>query len=581
MNKKIDFSKQIFNLIFVKSAKNASDFSKYIQKKHYTEFADSLENPSFFSFDVKGDIPLPILISSKYSFLDSEKTISDLLDFKSIFRRDCLDQILSLANGDELIPFHKFPFENQITNNVVILIALEPNKTIFSKSDLSIKDWASIYDSSRVIANKKLIKIENLIEKQIQNVSFIVKNFSVLNFKENIYEIHESLRKFSENDNFDAKFVFFNKKEKKIVNEFYYSKGYLSKTKQESNENILIAKKTYEDFCITNVEEVLKSITKYKLKDSLVLSLFQKLGQFNLNQISLFSKVSELSDSESMFLKLFLLFDANLSDVLILIDDPFLVLSKKESISFLKLCENYFFEKCSLICTSSKYINLKSESSKFRVVNITKENKEDFENKKLIKLKNNIVIDRSSKRISSYLKIENEIAKIFASSFEAQKAGYLEKDFSFSKNSRVCQFCLGSGKMLVENQSFQIYFCDFFDTCNHCSGIGFNEKLQSLVCRSKTIADIYSNLISENYDFSSLNLKLRKTIEVLITLGLGHLSFIDKPSSLNVFEQRRLFIASKILQKAESKDLFEHNLLNDLSIEEKEKVKTYFCSLFS
>lgn len=134
------------------------------------------------------------------------------------------------------------------------------------------------------------------------------------------------------------------------------------------------------------------------------------------------------------------------------------------------------------------------------------------------------------------------------SDFFAKK---FKKDKLFFSNNTgsegACPFCLGAGKISYGN--------DFNDStqieCKECNGTGFNQKLKLFKIDNLSILDVWKMTIDESFLFLSDDKKIFNSLLNAKEILLGHLVIGQPTSSLSGGENIRI----KILKSLKSKSL--------------------------
>lgn len=101
-----------------------------------------------------------------------------------------------------------------------------------------------------------------------------------------------------------------------------------------------------------------------------------------------------------------------------------------------------------------------------------------------------------------------------------------------SGNEGCCPACSGAGFNIYANEKF---------TCKECDGTGFNQNLKKYKIADKNIFDIWNMSVAEaKVFFDSLDKKIMKHISVANELSLGHLKIGQATSSLSGGENVRI-----------------------------------------
>src|SRR5690606_8753359 len=100
---------------------------------------------------------------------------------------------------------------------------------------------------------------------------------------------------------------------------------------------------------------------------------------------------------------------------------------------------------------------------------------------------------------ATYIKVFDEIRKLFAELPDARARGYSPGRFSFNVKGGRCEACEGDGVRKVEMH----FLADVYVTCDDCQGKRFNSATLEVRYRGKNIAEILELTISEGKELFS------------------------------------------------------------------------------
>lgn len=155
---------------------------------------------------------------------------------------------------------------------------------------------------------------------------------------------------------------------------------------------------------------------------------------------------------------------------------------------------------------------------------------------------------------ATYIKVYDDIRKLF-SELKASKIGGLKpSDFSFNVEGGRCEECKGEGVIHVEMQ----FMADVTLVCEECKGTRFKENVLDVKYRSKNIHDILEMSVSEAIEFFEQDPKTatQKIVQKLMPLndvGLGYVKLGQSSSTLSGGESQRVKLAS-FLKKDSNKE---------------------------
>lgn len=120
-------------------------------------------------------------------------------------------------------------------------------------------------------------------------------------------------------------------------------------------------------------------------------------------------------------------------------------------------------------------------------------------------------------------------------------ARFFKKEISFFSNSSTgkgsCKFCGGTGFIQYGSDAQS----QIELMCQDCNGTGFDKKLNKYLIDGKSIIDVWKMTISEAADFfENKNEKILQPLRIAQSLLLGHLNLSEKISALSGGENLRL-----------------------------------------
>jgi excinuclease ABC subunit A len=156
---------------------------------------------------------------------------------------------------------------------------------------------------------------------------------------------------------------------------------------------------------------------------------------------------------------------------------------------------------------------------------------------------------------ATYLKIYDEIRKIFASSAEAKRLGIRARDFSFNVDGGRCERCHGTGTVTIEMH----FMADLEVKCDSCDGRRFQSHILALRYRGRNVSEVLDLTVDEARAFFERSAfpGLAKRLEPLAAAGLGYLQLGQPTSTLSGGEAQRLKLARFLLTDLEPPHLAE------------------------
>ncbi|MAW20830.1 MAG: excinuclease ABC subunit A [Flavobacteriales bacterium] len=180
--------------------------------------------------------------------------------------------------------------------------------------------------------------------------------------------------------------------------------------------------------------------------------------------------------------------------------------------------------------------NYSNKNKNYEKINIT--------TKKIAKLEliDQKPIGKSSRsNPSTYIKVYDDIRKLFANQPLAQKRKYKTGFFSFNVDGGRCDNCKGEGETTIEMQ----FMADVHLQCEICNGKRFKKEILDIKFEEKNISDILNLSVDEAIDFfSSKNEdKIALKLKPLKDVGLSYIKLGQSSNTLSGGEAQRIKLA--------------------------------------
>lgn len=153
---------------------------------------------------------------------------------------------------------------------------------------------------------------------------------------------------------------------------------------------------------------------------------------------------------------------------------------------------------------------------------------------------------------ASYLKIWDEIRKLFAATIEAKSNGWGPDFFSYNTGKGRCQTCKGLGAIKLEMS----FLSEATVTCDDCGGSRYSEAAQSVKFLGLTISDVLRLTFDEAKGIFTNHRKIHQQIRLTCELGLGYLSLGQGSSTLSGGESQRIKLAAELGVKRSGHTLY-------------------------
>jgi excinuclease ABC subunit A len=153
---------------------------------------------------------------------------------------------------------------------------------------------------------------------------------------------------------------------------------------------------------------------------------------------------------------------------------------------------------------------------------------------------------------ATYIKVFDEIRKVFAELPESRARGYLPGRFSFNVSGGRCEACEGDGVKQVEMH----FLADVYVTCDQCQGKRFNASTLEVEYKGKDIAAVLKLTISEARELFSAHRSIAEPLQLLEEVGVGYLELGQSSPTLSGGEAQRIKLARELSRRATGDTLY-------------------------
>jgi excinuclease ABC subunit A len=143
---------------------------------------------------------------------------------------------------------------------------------------------------------------------------------------------------------------------------------------------------------------------------------------------------------------------------------------------------------------------------------------------------------------ATYVKVFDEIRKMFAQLPDARARGYTASRFSFNTEGGRCEACKGNGQIKLEMN----FLPTTYVVCEECNGRRFNSPTLEIEYNGKSIGDVMDLSIEEAADFFSGHPKISRTFGLMKDTGLGYLRLGQPSPSVSGGEAQRIKLVSEL-----------------------------------
>ncbi|HVA41480.1 MAG TPA: excinuclease ABC subunit UvrA, partial [Candidatus Binataceae bacterium] len=148
---------------------------------------------------------------------------------------------------------------------------------------------------------------------------------------------------------------------------------------------------------------------------------------------------------------------------------------------------------------------------------------------------------------ATYLKIYDDIRRLFAQSNEARRLGIQPRHFSFNVDGGRCEKCHGTGTVTIEMH----FMADLEVQCDACDGRRFQSHILAIHYLGRNVNEVLALTVDEARAFFAKSPAVTRRLEALSAVGLGYLCLGQATSTLSGGEAQRLKLARFLLADLE------------------------------
>ncbi|MGA1190941.1 MAG: excinuclease ABC subunit UvrA [Bdellovibrionota bacterium] len=153
---------------------------------------------------------------------------------------------------------------------------------------------------------------------------------------------------------------------------------------------------------------------------------------------------------------------------------------------------------------------------------------------------------------ASYLKVFDEIRKLFATTIEAKSRGWTASFFSYNSGDGRCPECKGLGRIQLE----MTFLSEAYISCEHCRGRRYGDDALSIRYQGRSIADVLEMTFDEAKEAFAAHRKIHRIIHTACELGLGYLSLGQSSSTLSGGESQRMKLVNELARPQRGHTLY-------------------------
>ena len=154
--------------------------------------------------------------------------------------------------------------------------------------------------------------------------------------------------------------------------------------------------------------------------------------------------------------------------------------------------------------------------------------------------------------LATYTGLFDHVRALFASTKLARSRRYDAGRFSFNVKKGRCDNCEGEGFVFVE----MLFLPSVYAPCPVCHGARYNEKTLEVRYRDKSIAEVLALTVDEARAFFADEAAIRRSLDVLVQVGVGYLRLGQPATELSGGEAQRIKLATELQRGTRGQTLY-------------------------
>ena len=143
---------------------------------------------------------------------------------------------------------------------------------------------------------------------------------------------------------------------------------------------------------------------------------------------------------------------------------------------------------------------------------------------------------------ATYVKVFDEIRKLYAQVSAARVRGYTASRFSFNTEGGRCEACKGNGQIKLEMN----FLPTSYVPCEECRGMRYNAATMEIEYDGKNIGEVMQMTVDEATSFFEAHPKIHRTLSLLRDTGLGYLRLGQPSPTLSGGEAQRIKLVTEL-----------------------------------
>jgi excinuclease ABC subunit A len=152
----------------------------------------------------------------------------------------------------------------------------------------------------------------------------------------------------------------------------------------------------------------------------------------------------------------------------------------------------------------------------------------------------------------TYIKVFDDIRRIFAETVEAKVRGYKPGRFSFNVRGGRCEACRGDGLIKIEMN----FLPDVYVQCEECKGKRYNKETLDIKYKGKNISEILEMSVEEALVHFENIPRIKNKLDTLSRVGLDYIKLGQSSTTLSGGEAQRIKLTRELSKKATGRTLY-------------------------
>jgi excinuclease ABC subunit A len=152
----------------------------------------------------------------------------------------------------------------------------------------------------------------------------------------------------------------------------------------------------------------------------------------------------------------------------------------------------------------------------------------------------------------TYIKVFDDIRKLFAQLPLSKQRGYAAGRFSFNVNGGRCSACEGNGSTRLEMD----FLADVWVTCPICEGHRFNRETLQVKFKGHSIADVLEMDVQQALKLFENIPAIQHKLQTLHDVGLDYVKIGQPSPTLSGGEAQRIKLAKELVKKSTGQTLY-------------------------